>query len=133
MHDRLFVYGTLRPGCGHPMADFLAAHATHLGQAITAGRLYDLGRYPGMLEPAVDGDWVVGDLFEVTTPAVLQKLDDYEGIESPRPAFFERQVVMVQMPDGNDCRAFVYWYRGDIPEAQRIASGCYLTHLSNNR
>lgn len=115
------------------MAHFLASHASHLGEGIVAGRLYDLGRYPGMLEASVDGDWVVGDLFEFSESETLAKLDAYEGDESPWPAFFERQLAWVQMSDGNDCQAFVYWYRGEIPEACRILSGCYLTHLRDRK
>jgi gamma-glutamylcyclotransferase (GGCT)/AIG2-like uncharacterized protein YtfP len=123
----LFVYGTLLRQSRHPMARVLAEQARHLGPAKMRGRLYDLGRYPGMLEPALDTDWVHGDLYnlgEGTT--TLAELDAYELAESPLPAFFERQVAEAVRDDGTGVAAWVYWYRGEVAEGQRIVSGRYL-------
>ena len=60
----LFVYGTLRRQSPHPMARYLARHARYVGTARVAGRLYDLGPYPGMLPAAEADDFVHGDLFD---------------------------------------------------------------------
>ena len=44
----LFVYGTLRRGFRHLMADLLAEQAEFVGEGVFQGRLYDLGSYPGV-------------------------------------------------------------------------------------
>src|SRR5580692_7203168 len=44
----LFVYGTLRKGSGNPHARRLAEHAEWAGPGRIPGRLYRLGRYPGL-------------------------------------------------------------------------------------
>jgi gamma-glutamylcyclotransferase (GGCT)/AIG2-like uncharacterized protein YtfP len=124
----LFVYGTLRPGCPHPMAQFLAERAEHLGRARAAGRLYHLGRYPGMMEARTDEDWVKGDLYRMPDDQdqSLLELDRYENAESPLPAFFERQVAAVVAEDGTRQEAWIYWFRGNVNEEQRIANGDWL-------
>src|SRR5436853_375545 len=84
----LFVYGTLRQGSGHPLARLLAAQARWLGTGTVAGRLYDLGAYPGMAEPEAAGQRLRGDVYELHDPdATLSILDDYEGCgpSQPRP------------------------------------------------
>src|SRR5262245_63792883 len=75
----LFAYGTLRPGAGHRMAAYLARRGRLLGPARAPGRLYDLGRYPGMTGPRAADEWVRGDVYELDDPAAtLAVLDRYE-------------------------------------------------------
>ena len=120
----LFVYGTLRPCSKHPMARFLAERARYLGQARVPGRLYNLGRFPGMLEPVSAQDWVMGDIYELPQdPSILDELDRYENGESPLPAFFDRQITEALLITGETLRVWIYWYRGRIRDEQRIASG----------
>src|SRR5271156_5857568 len=97
MSSYLFVYGTLRRRSRHPMARRLAETARFVGAAKIAGRLYNLGRYPGLLEPTSPNDWVHGDVYDLGERAaqVLAEMDAYESAESPRPAFFERQLTKV--------------------------------------
>jgi gamma-glutamylcyclotransferase (GGCT)/AIG2-like uncharacterized protein YtfP len=126
MTTLLFVYGTLLRRSRHPMALALAQRALYVGAARVRGRLFDLGRYPGMLEPAGEEDWVHGDLYDLghgTT--TLAELDAYEHAESPLPAFFERQLAEVIRGDGLTRAAWVYWYRGEVADRQRIVSGRY--------
>src|SRR5262249_19328112 len=78
----LFVYGSLRRTGSHPMAGYLAGCAGHLGPAGMPGRLYDLGRYPGLIEPAQEGEWVHGEVYVLTDPdTILPVLDGYEGCD----------------------------------------------------
>jgi gamma-glutamylcyclotransferase (GGCT)/AIG2-like uncharacterized protein YtfP len=124
--NNLFVYGTLLRRSRHPMARFLAERARHLGVAKVRGRLYDLGRYPGMCEPATDADWVHGDLYDLGEgTTTLAELDAYELAESPLPARFDRAVAEATRDDGTRMQAWVWWYRGDVEETQRIQSGRY--------
>src|SRR5262245_24854588 len=121
----LFVYGTLRRGSPHPMARFLAERARYVGIAKIRGKLYDLGRYPGLV-PASEA-WAIGDVYELPDgDATLAELDRYENGPAPRLIQFERAQVEVTLADGTTLAAWVYWYRGGVQAAQPIASGDYL-------
>jgi gamma-glutamylcyclotransferase (GGCT)/AIG2-like uncharacterized protein YtfP len=126
MTTYLFVYGTLLRRSRHPMARLLAERARYAGAAQVRGRLYDLGRYPGMLEPTTDADWVHGDLYDLReATTTLAEMDAYEQAESPLPAYFERRLGEATHADGSRVPAWIYWYRGAVSESGRIASGRY--------
>ena len=127
MSTYLFVYGTLRRRSRHPMARRLAQAARHVGAAIVAGRLYDLGRFPGLQEPWSPGDWVEGDVYDLgeNSERTLQEMDAYENAESPPPALYDRQLTAATLADGQVLNVWIYWYRGDVREVQFIASGSY--------
>jgi gamma-glutamylcyclotransferase (GGCT)/AIG2-like uncharacterized protein YtfP len=122
----LFVYGTLLQRSPHPMARFLAERGQLLGEAKIMGRLYDLGRFPGLVsgEPA---EWVYGDLYDLGERAsvTIAELDRYENDESTAAALFERQLADVVYADGTPTQAWVYWFRGEVNDKSRIASGRY--------
>jgi gamma-glutamylcyclotransferase (GGCT)/AIG2-like uncharacterized protein YtfP len=125
----LFVYGTLRPGCGHPMAKYLADHGQLIGAAKVAGRLYDLGPFPGLVEPVAADHWVRGEVYELSDwEHTLAEIDRYEDSvnDSPLPMLFERLAAEVTLEDGRVLWTWVYWYRGDFRAEQRIVSGDYL-------
>jgi gamma-glutamylcyclotransferase (GGCT)/AIG2-like uncharacterized protein YtfP len=129
LSPHLFVYGTLRRASEHPMARYLDHHARWLGLATVPGRLYDLGPYPGLLPPASAGDRVKGDLCEMNNPeAVLARLDEYEGcpLGQPEPGLFERALATVTTETGDTFQAWLYYYRQNVREEQRISSGIYL-------
>jgi gamma-glutamylcyclotransferase (GGCT)/AIG2-like uncharacterized protein YtfP len=127
MSNYLFVYGTLRRRSRHPMARRLAGSARYVGAAKITGRLYDLGRFPGLKEPRSPHDWVHGEVYDVgdNSDITLQEMDAYENAESPPPTPYERQLASVLLADGRTMTAWVYWYRGDVREEQFIASGSY--------
>ena len=124
----LFVYGTLMRRSPHPMARFLAERAACTGEAKIAGELYNLGRYPGLIETGDPSAWVFGDLYDLGEKAdeTIAELDRYENAESPQPAYFDRQLADVIRDDGTQTPAWVYWFRGDVRPEQRIVSGRYL-------
>lgn len=116
----LFVYGTLRSAFRNPYARLLAQDAVLLGPARVHGRLYQLGRYPGMLAPLAPQDWVTGELYRVSAASeLLPKLDEYEGPE------FERVLERAHRSARAPVKTWVYLYRGQVSEDQRIASGDY--------
>src|SRR5688572_4655538 len=86
MNSWLFVYGTLMSQVRHPMGARLRREARILGEATIEGRLYSLGRYPGLVE-AADGHYAVhGEVYALNTPATsLRWLDVYEGIVPGKP------------------------------------------------
>jgi gamma-glutamylcyclotransferase (GGCT)/AIG2-like uncharacterized protein YtfP len=132
MSQLLFVYGTLRRLSRHPMAKFLADRARFVGEATVPGQLFNLGRYPGLIESSSASDRVVGDVYELADGSeTLRDLDSYEETESPRPSVFERGLAEVTLSDGRKLRAMVYWFRGPVTDAQRIRSGDYREALQS--
>jgi gamma-glutamylcyclotransferase (GGCT)/AIG2-like uncharacterized protein YtfP len=125
MNATLFVYGTLRPRCRHPMADFLARRGVYRGEARVAGQLFDLGRYPAAVPRAQPNQWVHGDLFDLDE-ITLAELDRYEAVESPGVSYFGRRLETVSLDSGETVQAWVYWFHGPLPpEATQIVSGQY--------
>jgi gamma-glutamylcyclotransferase (GGCT)/AIG2-like uncharacterized protein YtfP len=129
----LFVYGTLRAFVDIPMARLLRAAGRHLGVARVQGRLYDLGRYPGLKPARRMGEWVVGDVYELRAPrALLRTLDRYEagarGLERPR---FVRARIRVRF--GRRTRtAWLYRYRLVVRPGTLIRSGDYERHVAGD-
>jgi gamma-glutamylcyclotransferase (GGCT)/AIG2-like uncharacterized protein YtfP len=125
----LFVYGTLRADSGHAMASVLATLARRVGPGSVAGRLYDLGAYPGLVEPLAEGERVRGEVYELADPErALVVLDRYEGCgpEEPPPWLFVRRPGLVALANGGELTAWVYEYRGLLDTARHIPSGDYL-------
>jgi len=127
MTNFLFVYGTLKRRSRHPMARRLAQAARYVGSGKLAGRLYDLGRFPGLKEPRTPDDWAEGDVYDLgaSSEQTLREMDAYENAESPPPTPYERALATVRFNDGSDLIVWVYWYRGPVLEEQFIASGSY--------
>jgi len=125
----LLVYGTLRPFVDIPMARWLHRVARHLGTARTRGRLYDLGRYPGLCPGLRRGEWVVGDVYRVRRSMIYRVLDCYEtGDAHDRPRFI-RQRCTVWLAPRQRRNAWVYVYRRRVPPQSRIVHGDYQRHL----
>lgn len=128
----LFVYGTLRSEGNHPLGAELRAGAKCLGRGHTPGRLYDFGEYPGLLAPVTTGDWVTGEIYELSDPdAILARLDHYEGCgpNDPEPHLFVRRLSYALGTRGDPMNVWVYLYNGDPGSAARIASGDYSERL----
>lgn len=130
----LFAYGTLMSAAtavlGRQQRVRLLREAAQLGPATTAGRLYDLGRYPGMVMPPPAGHIVHGEAFELTDPALsLPWLDAYEGITPARsrPCEYARVECPVSLANGRAITAFVYVYQGDTSAAVVVPDGRWLS------
>jgi len=120
--DRLFVYGTLRPGSKNEQADWLAKTARHMGRATIGGRLYRVVYYPALALPQSKNDLVQGDLFEGVTAEILQRLDEYEGDE------YLRQPVEATLEDGRALTAYCYRYALPTDQLEWIPSGDWNLH-----
>jgi gamma-glutamylcyclotransferase (GGCT)/AIG2-like uncharacterized protein YtfP len=127
MQQYLFVYGTLKRRSRHPMARRLAQSARWVGTARMPGRLYNLGRFPGLKEPRTGDDWVAGDVYDLgaKADATLMEMDAYENAESPPPTPYERELAIATLADGAKMQVWVYWYLGQVNEENFIASGSY--------
>ena len=128
----LFVYGTLRRRSRLPMARMLVERAAFLGEAKTAGRLYDLGRFPAAVPTEIVEEWIFGDLYRLDlSSSLLEELDRYENGESPADARFERRIAnVILLPEVSPAKAWIYWFVGPMPQARQIASGRYDKNFS---
>ncbi len=93
---RVFVYGTLRRGGRNDIHRYQPLPRL-VTTARVRGRLYHLGRYPGLLLD--DGEWVLGEVYEVT-PSVLVQLDHLEGLLPQPTGEYHRRCVTVDTPEG---------------------------------
>jgi gamma-glutamylcyclotransferase (GGCT)/AIG2-like uncharacterized protein YtfP len=126
MHPLLFVYGSLLARAHHPMGTRLRQEARLLGQATIQGRLYCLGRYPGLVEAAEGSYPVHGEVYDLKTPAVsLKWLDAYEGIVPGKPdrSPYERLDRPVRLASGETIAAWVYLYRRSLRSRRELPDG----------
>jgi gamma-glutamylcyclotransferase (GGCT)/AIG2-like uncharacterized protein YtfP len=126
----LFVYGTLMstaPGAfGKAMRERLRCEAQLVGPAAIQGRLYNLGRYPALVDSDDPADLVHGEIFALREPCKsFTWLDRYEGTAPGEHGHNEYQRVErpVRLASGEEITAWVYLYRKSIAGAPRIASG----------
>lgn len=84
-----------------------------------AGRLFDLGGYPGWIPGR---GTVAGQLFAVADPDILPVLDAFEGYHPGNPAgsLYIREVVRTA---GRAAGAFIYRYNWAWDEGMAIPSG----------
>jgi len=121
----LFCYGTLMRG------ECRFRHLEPFGireilPARARGRLFHLGSYPGMTEPATDQDWVTGEWIELEDwGQAVQSLDVVEtfvGYDQPG-SDYERVRVPVEMADGSIRPAWTYRYVGTLERAWPLPGG----------
>ena len=134
----LFVYGTLRDDPAHEMFHVLAANAELIGEATVAGRLYDLGEYPGLVLIPDGPDRVKGELYrlnEATAVNALSVLDDYEGMgpADPLPHEYRRALVTAYLADGRSMPAWAYLLNCPSDTLPCIDSGNFSEWRSSRR
>jgi gamma-glutamylcyclotransferase (GGCT)/AIG2-like uncharacterized protein YtfP len=133
MNALLFVYGSLLSRVRHPMGARLRREARLLGEATIQGRLYSLGRYPGMVEAADSSRRVWGEVYQLKSPASsLAWLDDYEGIVPGKPerSPYERVERPVQLVSGEGIAAWVYLYRKSVRTRPEVIGGYWVPPTS---
>lgn len=124
----LFVYGTLRCGSSHAMAQWLAAKAEWCGPARCPGaRLYRVSWYPALVAVAATEAQVQGDLYRLREPAALWPvLDGFEGITGSRDDEYERRRCEIRDQEGRPRQAWSYWYRLPVDALAPIPGGDWL-------
>jgi gamma-glutamylcyclotransferase (GGCT)/AIG2-like uncharacterized protein YtfP len=126
MNPNLFVYGTLLSTAGHPNGERLQREARLLGAASLEGQLFDLGRYPGLVEDAASVGRVHGEVYALTAPATsLAWLDAYEGIVPGDQAqnAYARVERLARLDSGEDIPVWVYVYLKPVAAAHLIRGG----------
>lgn len=126
----IFVYGTLMSTAegtlGRSQRARLAREGRVLGAATMGGRIYDLGRYPGLVPSEAPEDLVHGEVVLLTqADKSLKWLDAYEQIV---PGEHEHnQYARVKRParlaDGSEVEAWVYLYRHALTGKRLISDG----------
>lgn len=118
----VFVYGLLRPGRAGFAELNLEERMRVVGPDAVAGRLYDLGDYPGLI-PGGEGI-VLGELLLPRDPDVLAALDRYEDHDPADPDGSEYLRLRLTTLGGRD--AWAYVYRWDITDRPVIEGGDWL-------
>lgn len=120
--DLLAVYGLLRTGEEGFRRFDLATHLEHVGPCRIPGRLYDLGRYPGLARG--EGE-VIGDLFRLKSADVIARLDDYEDYNpaNETEAHYLRRAIQLAEPD---VTAWVYLWNRSVEGCKPLAHGDWL-------
>jgi gamma-glutamylcyclotransferase (GGCT)/AIG2-like uncharacterized protein YtfP len=128
--SHLFVYGTLMSAAtskmGRAQRGRLQRESEALGPATTAGRLYDLGRYPGLVAGDDAADVVHGEAFALRDPVKsLRWLDAYEGIVRGDHASneYQRLTRPVRLADGTELTAWIYVCARDPSHCQPLPGG----------
>jgi gamma-glutamylcyclotransferase (GGCT)/AIG2-like uncharacterized protein YtfP len=118
--DLLFTYGTLMRGFRrHRLLD---GRASYLGRGRAAGRLLDLGSYPGAIDDPGGVGAIHGEVYRVADPALWGALDSAEGPQ------YHRREVTVRSEDGRDRAAWIYRYIGPLDRGVPIPGGDYRAH-----
>ena len=125
MSELLFAYGTLQPGLVPVAMERVCRRLRVVGPATMAGRLYDLGHYPGAI---VGGEGLIyGQIVEVDCEQTWQALDRYEGCppEGEGEGLFRRVRAVATLADGEALECWVYVYARDLGAARPIDGGCW--------
>ncbi len=116
--DLLFTYGTLMRG--FRLHRLLGDRADFLGRGQVAGRIVDLGSYPGAVADSVGT--LHGEVYRIADPALWAALDSAEGPQ------YHRREVTVRRVDGHELAACIYWYIGPLDRGVPIPGGDYRAH-----
>ena len=130
MTRHLFFYGTLMAGFDRRRRAGIDDRLTYMGRGCIKAALFDLGFYPAAV-PAPEGS-VWGEVYEMSDPeTVLTALDGIEGYSPAHPdrSLYLRGEAEVNLPDGTDALAWVYFYNAPLGRAPRISSGDYLEYV----
>ena len=134
MTQHLFVYGSLMPQLvsrfGKAERTRLAAESAVIGPASVAGRLFDLGSYPGLISNSCLHTRVHGVLLRLNKPdETLAWLDPFEDIVPGRPLEvnqYERVTRLVTTAGGGGIEAWVYVMWRVPASASEITTGRWL-------
>ena len=129
----VFVYGTLMSTAGGTLGRAqrarLAREGRVIGAATMSGRLYDLGRYPGLVTSEAPGDVVHGEVVALeNAPRTLAWLDAYEQIVPGKHEHnqYARELRPARLTDRSEVAAWVYVYRHALTGKRLIRDGRWI-------
>lgn len=125
--ELIFVYGTLRSACSTGAHNTYLAGAHFIDRARIRGLLFRVSYYPALVLDK-DAGWVVGEVYQLASPAQLARLDAYE--ECTYPALpeqeYQRLQAQVETDAGEHLSVWVYAYQRRSEDLALIASGDFL-------
>lgn len=133
--DKLFVYGSLMGGIQSPIATYLKSNSIFLGEGFVYGKLYDIGKYPGLVDDNTLNSKVIGHIFQLSNPtAMLPNLDYYEcvGDGFAQPNEYRREAITVHLGEKKEF-CWGYLYNSETTHLKRIESGNYLAYFQKNK
>ena len=105
----------------------LAKAAEWVDEAWFQGRLYRVARYPGVVASDAASDRVIGDVWRLSGPDVLARLDRYEACDPQDPASpYVREEREIRLAAGGAAQAWIYLYNRPTAELELIPSGDFL-------
>ena len=129
MNPHLFVYGTFLSTVGHPMGDRLRQEARLIGEASIEGKLFSLGKYPGLIEAGGAGARVHGEVYALNSPAAsLEWLDAYEGIAPGDQNDYARVERLARLASGQEITAWVYVYLKPVAASNLVPDGRWIAN-----
>jgi gamma-glutamylcyclotransferase (GGCT)/AIG2-like uncharacterized protein YtfP len=132
--DCVFFYGTLLVEFGRIHRAGIESLISFVGRGSIKAALFDVGLYAAAV-PADDSQ-VWGDVYRMhDQAAVLEKLDEIEGITTNQPdaSLYTRVGTPVTLDDGRVEFAWVYFYNAPLGQAERIVSGDYRQYSRGRR
>jgi gamma-glutamylcyclotransferase (GGCT)/AIG2-like uncharacterized protein YtfP len=127
----VFVYGTLRAGEVNDISHAAERHGIAapqlLGAAALAGRLYDLGRFPGMIAADDGPDLVWGDVYAIDE-GLVPVLDEIEQVYPGDGALFSAREASVQLGGRHYACLFYPVAEHAVADTPRIASGDWVQY-----
>lgn len=130
MNELIFVYGSLRRGSPHAMAQWLASVADWQGAGSVAGTLYRVSWYPALVIAgdgvAADEGRVQGDVFRLREAAALAPLDAFEGVQGGAADEYRRVQLTIRMASG-EVQAWVYVWQQSVTGLEQVTGGDWLS------
>lgn len=136
MFDHIFLYGTLLPELAPTELRGVLRRMQRVGEAFVAGRLYDLGDFPGALLAGRPDSTIRGEVFAFSDSSLLDLMDSYEGFHpgAPKRSLFARQKVSVAMPQTSQViNCWIYVYNRNPGNARIIPGGDYSEYVRARR
>lgn len=97
------------------------------GPCVIAGRLVDLGAYPGLVRGS---DRVVGEFYDLVDARAIETLDAFEDFDptAPSTSLYLRCFVELMEPDSQ--HAWVYFYNGPVETTDIVDSGDWRRYIA---
>jgi len=125
MSEYLFSYGTLRSGHAPEEIASVVERLRPVGVGFVCGRLYDLGKYPGIVLDSTSPQRVFGNVSLLPDdPDCMSALDAYEGFDAdaPETSLFLRTLHSVTRAEGGSLPCWIYVYNGSLEAARVVES-----------
>lgn len=126
----MFLYGTLRKGEANDIFDLAVAHRLtaprFVGPTTVTGRLYDFGKYPGLVS-AGDGGPVIGEVYEIEDE-LRAVLDEVERAYPENETLFSLEAIDLNVHGQTVACLFYPMSAASVLDLPEIRSGNWAEH-----